>query len=253
MTALIDTVLEIDTPEHLAFRTRIAGPGRRMFAYAIDLILRVLIFFMITLVLEIGLGMVDLSGLGTGLLLLVAFFLDWFYFFGCEMLTGGRSPGKIALKLRVVKPNGLPITWRESFLRNLVRAADITVLPTGSVILPGPIVMALDPKFRRLGDMVADTIVVVEEATTVARESAVKADPAVLPELPGSLPLDRSDLEALELFVNREHMSDPRREELAEIVAGIYADKLHLPHPRDPTGFLAALWQKAQDPRRRMV
>ena len=40
MVELIDTVLEIDTPEHLAFRTRIAGPGRRMLAWLIDLALR---------------------------------------------------------------------------------------------------------------------------------------------------------------------------------------------------------------------
>ena len=248
MTALIDTVLEIDTPEHLAFRTRIAGPGRRMFAYLIDLIIRVTIFFLVALVLQVFLGLINLGGLGTGLVLLLFFLLDWFYFFACEMLTGGRSPGKIALKLRVVRPNGLPITWRESFLRNLVRAADITVLPTGSVLLLGPIVMALDPKFRRLGDLVADTTVVVEEATSVVRQTAVPADESILAELPGSLPLDHNDLEALELFVNREHMSDARRDELAEIVAGIYADKLHVPRSRNPTGFLGALWQKAQDP-----
>ncbi len=253
MTAHIDTVLEIDTPEHLAFRTRIAGPGRRMFAYLIDLILRATLFGVVAVVIEVGFGMFDLGGLGTGILLLLFFFLDWGYFVACELITGGRSPGKIALKLRVVKPNGLPITWRESALRNLVRAADITVLPTGAVLLIGPIIMAIDPKFRRLGDLVANTVVVVEETTTVARETAVRADEAILAELPGSLPLDRSDLEALELFVNREHMSDARRDELAEIVAGIYADKLHLPRPKNPTGFLGALWQKAQDPRRRMV
>lgn len=252
MTALIDTVLEIDTPEHLAFRTRIAGPGRRMFAYLIDLVIRGVIFFVAALVLETALGMLNLSGLATGVLLLAVFVLDWFYFVICELITGGRSPGKIALKLRVVRPNGLPITWKESALRNLVRAADIAILP-GAVLLLGPVVMALDEKFRRLGDLAAGTIVVVEEATSVASQTAVQADQAILTELPGSLPLDRSDLEALELFVNREHMSDARRDELAEIVARQYAEKLHVPVPKDPTGFLAAIWQKAQDPRRRMA
>jgi uncharacterized RDD family membrane protein YckC len=253
MTALIDTVLEIDTPEHLAFRTRIAGPGRRMFAYLIDLVIRATLFGFVAVVIQIAFGLVDLGGLGTGILLLLLFFIDWFYFVACELVTGGRSPGKIALKLRVVKPNGLPITWRESALRNLVRAADITILPSGAILLIGPIMMAIDPKFRRLGDLVANTVVVVEEATSVARQTAVPGEEDLIAELPGSLPLDRRDLEALELFVNREHMSDARRDELAEIVAGIYADKLHLPRPKRPTAFLGALWQKAQDPRRRMV
>src|SRR5688572_21360794 len=122
MTALIDTVLEIDTPEHLAFRTRIAGPGRRMFAWIIDTIIWVCIVGFITVVVGMMFELVDLGGLGAGITLIAFFFIWWFYYFACEMLTGGRSPGKIALKLRVVKQNGLPITWRESFLRNLIRA-----------------------------------------------------------------------------------------------------------------------------------
>ena len=249
MAATVDTVLEIETPEYLAFRTRIAGPGRRMFAWILDLIARLLILvvcmFLLGLVSATG-----ASGLGTGLGLLLAFALDWFYFTAWELLTGGRSAGKIALKLRVVRHDGLPITWSESVLRNFVRAADITLFPP-YVLLLGPMVMAWDPKFRRLGDLVAGTIVVVEEPVRMYREAAVKADEALLAELPATLPLDRSDLEALELFVHREHMSPARQKELAEIVAETYADRLSLPKPRDPAGFLASLWARAQDPGRR--
>jgi uncharacterized RDD family membrane protein YckC len=253
MTRFVDTVLEIDTPEHLAFRTRIAGPGRRMLAYLIDFVIRATMLAFLVGVIAVLFEAINLGGLAGGVALLLFFLFDWFYFVTCELVTGGRSPGKIALGLRVVRTNGLPITWRESLLRNLVRAADITVLPTGSLLLLGPIIMAVDPRFRRLGDMVAGTIVVVEEKTSVARKTAVEADPGEIEELPRSLPLDHEDLEALELFVNREHMSDARRTELAEIVAPIYAQKLHLPHPRNPTAFLAALWQRVQDPKRRIA
>lgn len=245
MAAAIDTVLEIDTPEHLAFRTRIAGPGRRMFAWLIDLALRALIVFTLTIVFG-SVSAVGAAGLGTGLILLALFIVDWFYFTVWELTTGGRSAGKIALKLRVVRPDGLPITWRESILRNFVRAADITLAPPYFLFL-GPVVMALDDKFRRLGDMVAGTIVVVEEPARMAQQTAVAADPAILEELPGRLPLDRVDLEALELFVNREHVSAARREELAEIVSDVYAERLNLPRPRDPTAFLGSLWARAQD------
>src|SRR5215831_14072907 len=122
MAPLIDTVLEIDTPEHLAFRTRIGGPARRMFAWIIDLLVRGAIFLGFSIAVSVVFGSAQLSGLGTGLIFLALFVLDWFYFFACETMTGGRSPGKIATKLRVVRTSGLPITWRESFLRNLVRA-----------------------------------------------------------------------------------------------------------------------------------
>ena len=114
-------------------------------------------------------------------------------------------------------------------------------------------IMAIDPCFRRLGDLVAGTIVVSEEPSTVASTKPLTPDAEALEALPGSLPLDRDDLEAIELFVHREQMSDPRREELAEIVAGEYARRLHLPPPRHPAAFLAAIWVRAQDPKRRIV
>lgn len=245
MTVAIDTVLEIDTPEHLAFRTRIAGPGRRMFAWIVDLVLGGLI--LTALVFLLGtVAAIGAEGLGTGLTFLALFVYNWFYFTIWEQLSGGRSAGKIALKLRVVRTDGLPITWRESILRNFLRAADIALVPPYLLFL-GPVVMALDEQFRRLGDMVAGTIVVVEEPSRMSQETAVAADQSILEDLPGRLPLDRTDLEALELFVNREHMSAARREELAEIVAEIYADRLNLDRPRDPTAFLGTLWARAQD------
>lgn len=252
MAPLVDTVLEIDTPEHLAFRTRIAGPARRMYAWILDLLLRAVIYMVVVLALGIF-SVAGADGLGMGLTLLLVFLLDWFYFTAWELLTGGRSAGKMALKLRVVRHDGLPVGWRESLLRNFIRAADITMLPFPPFVLfVGPMVMALDPQFRRLGDLVAGTVVVVDEPVTMGRAVAVTPDEGLLSELPASLPLDRTDLEALELFVHREHMSPARQEELAEIVSPFYADRLSLPRPRRATGFLGALWARAQDPGRRV-
>lgn len=252
---LIDTVLEIDTPEHLAFQVRVAGPARRMFAWVIDLLVRMGIILALWLVIVLIFGTVDLLGVGIGVLGLAMFAIDWGYFFGCELITGGRSPGKIALKLRVVRANGLPVTWRESLLRNLVRAIDLDLMLLIGMKVPpvGCIVMALDPKFRRLGDWVAGTIVVVEETTAVAERTPVAPLEAIVEALPGTLPLGRDDLEAIELFVHRQHMSDARRDELAEIVADEYARRLAQPPPKNPTKFLASIWARAQSPDRRIA
>lgn len=250
VSAPLDTVLAIDTPEHLAFRVRIGGPTRRFFAWIIDLLVRVLMFWGAVNLIGLVLAPISLGGLGAGLTLFVLFLLDWFYFVVWELLSGGRSPGKMALRLRVVRENGLPITWRESALRNLLRAADLLVLGGDAAFPVGPFVMALDPKFRRLGDFVAGTIVVVEEPATVEKAKTLEPDPSV--ELPAVLPLERDDLEALELFVHRGQMSDARREELAAIVAPEYARRLGLPEPKSASRFLAALWARSQDPKRRM-
>ena len=246
MGPLIDTVLEIDTPEHLAFRTRIAGPGRRFFAWLLDQLVWTLTLFVMFIVLQILGG--GATGLSTGLLLIVIFLMYWFYFVGWEIATGGRSPGKMALKLRVVRPNGLPITFRESALRNVLRAADILIFPVPpNFLFIGPIIMALDAKFRRLGDMVAGTIVVIEENARITNVAQVPYDPELLEELPARLPLDRHDLEALELWVSRPHMSEARRRELAEKVAPAYARRLSMDSPRDPSRFLATLYARSQD------
>ncbi len=251
MFSTIDTVLEIDTPEHLAFRTRIAGPGRRFFAWLIDQLVWGLMLATIFAFVQIVGGAA--RGLSTGVLLIVLFVLYWFYFVGWELGTGGRSPGKIALKLRVVRPNGLPITFRESALRNVLRAADILLLPASpGFLIIAPVVMAFDPKFRRLGDMVAGSIVVIEERAKISSTPEVAEDPATLAELPPRLPLDRHDLEALELWVSRPHMSDARRRELADKVAGVYARRLSLDAPRDSAAFLATLYARSQDRSRRI-
>ncbi len=245
---LIDTVLEIATPEHLAFRTRIAGPGRRFIAWVIDFIAWLIILFLTLVV--IGMVGGNAGGLGVGLTFLVAFFLYWFYYVVCETMMGGRSPGKLVMKLRVVRPDGLPITFRESALRTLLRAADIIFFPP-HLVLVAPLIMALDSKFRRLGDMVAGTMVVIEDFSRITNTAQIPDDPQLRSELPGRLPLDRDDLEALELLVSRPHMSEARRRELADKVAPIYARRLSLPIPYDSARFLATLYARSQDQTRR--
>ncbi len=252
MSTPLDTVLGIETPEHLAFRVRIAGPVRRFLAWAIDTLIAIITWLSVGLVVGLVFSSIDLTGMGAGVMTVVAFALYWFYFVVFDVFTGGRSPGKIWLKLRVVRENGLPITWRESILRNLLRAADVMVLSANAVLPLGVLVMVLDPKFRRLGDFVAGTIVVVEEPPRAEAKKALAPDPAIVEVLPATLPVTRDDLEAIELFVHREQLSEARREELARIVAPELARRLDLPAPRNATAFLASLWARAQDPRRRM-
>jgi uncharacterized RDD family membrane protein YckC len=250
MTPAFDTVLSVDTPEHLVFQIRIAGPTRRALAWLVDLVARGLLLLVLTIAVSIVFGSLDLGGVGQGMFLLLLFVLDWGYFVASEALTGGRSVGKIWFKLRVVRTNGLPITWRESLLRNLLRAADLVLAPP--LILPvAPLPMALDLRFRRLGDLAAGTIVVVEEATPIASKNTIRADERIVQALPQVVPLDREDLEALELFVHREQMSDARREELARFVAPEYAARLGWPVPENASAFLASLWHRAQETRRR--
>jgi uncharacterized RDD family membrane protein YckC len=87
------------------------------------------------------------------LLLFGLFLLEWGYFAGFEIATGGRTLGKMALKLRVVSAVGASPGVAALLLRNLLRDVDLIV---------GLPLIALDPLSRRVGDRVAGTLVVHE-------------------------------------------------------------------------------------------
>lgn len=75
-----------------------------------------------------------------------------------EFFGRGVTPGKRVLGLRVIGDRGLPLTLGQVVLRNLVRFVDL---------LPGPgtvaaLTMVAHPQHKRLGDLVAGTLVIRE-------------------------------------------------------------------------------------------
>lgn len=91
-----------------------------------------------------------------------------------EVLTQGRSVGKIAMRLRVVRDDGGPTMWRHAFLRALVGVGERAL--TGCMVaVPA---MLLNRSGKRLGDMVAGTTVVFEPKMTL---------PVIRPQMPPRL------------------------------------------------------------------
>jgi hypothetical protein len=113
--------------------------------------------------------------LAIAIFLLTEFVISTGYFIFWEMVTGGRSPGKMLVGLRVVRRNGLPIDLRSSIVRNLMRAVDI--LPAEYLV--GLISILLSSSGERLGDHVAGTIVLrldrPETATEIPRLETASA------------------------------------------------------------------------------
>ena len=86
------------------------------------------------------------------------FLLVWGYFALFEAFWHGQTPGKRAMKLRVIKDAGRQITLFEALARNLLRLADY--LP--NLYLAGVVTMLCNKQNKRLGDLAAGTIVVHE-------------------------------------------------------------------------------------------
>jgi uncharacterized RDD family membrane protein YckC len=148
------------------------------------------------------------SGLGTGLLLLGMFLVEWFYPVFFE-LRSGATPGKRALGLAVVADDGTPIRPASSLIRNLLRAADFLPLAYGA----GLVCMLIDRDFRRLGDLAAGTLVVyVRPASRPSEIPPAEAEP-----LPGDMPLDVQ--QAILAYAERSsRLSPDRRAELAQVL-----------------------------------
>jgi hypothetical protein len=163
------------------------------------------------------------------MLLLVVFFVDWAYYGISEGFFRGKTIGKHVFGLRVIQEEGYPITLWGALLRNIVRAADS--LPP-FFIFPfygaGLVTMLIAGRFRRLGDLVARTVVIEERRVSVPREPIIleKIEPLARTELGGYVPAGQT-LALIEQFLGRRHVLTYRRgHAMAYILARALAKKL---------------------------
>jgi uncharacterized RDD family membrane protein YckC len=165
-------VLTVETPEHLELRLPLAGFGPRFLAALVDSIvvtvgLTVLILVYVAVTAAFGTsGMGALVGNSVGVAIvilasLVLLLSPLAYYVVFEALWNGQTPGKRLTGIRVVMRGGVPLTFRGVMYRNLLRLIDM--LP--SHYFTG-IVSFFASKFQqRLGDLVADTVVIREFRT----------------------------------------------------------------------------------------
>lgn len=223
MNTALDASFELETPEHITFCYRLAGPARRGAAYLVDLFIRGVVLAVTAVIIELTSkgGNDDLRGAETGALLLIFFALEWGYFVAFDLLSNGASPGKKVFRLRVVHQDGRPISFSDSVLRNLLRAADL--LPSFYAV--GVLCMMLDSKFRRLGDFVAKTVVVHESLDTLDIRRP-KDDVSEIEGLVARPRFSGAERDALLLFARRlPYLSRARGEELAEIVTPVFIQR----------------------------
>lgn len=151
----------IKTPEFVSLQFKLAGLGSRAGAMIMDQILLTVFNIMLALFLvfvisaDIAMSVTDSA---VALAIILFFLVYWGYFFVCEYFFGGKTLGKRLMGLRVIQDNGHSITLLSSFIRNLLRIIDM--LPFG--YLTGMIMVFFHSRHKRLGDLVAGTIVVHE-------------------------------------------------------------------------------------------
>ncbi len=228
-TCKLDTLQQIEVAEGVDILLRPAGPAPRMYAYVLDLLIRAGIFLVLTVLLTLAAGFARGGGaeFGVGIYLLAAFVMEWGYYVYFEMGKRGASPGKRAMGLKVVRTTGTPMTWGASILRNLLRTVDgLPWIGLGGgfdlspLALVGRGAMLFSKRFQRVGDLLADTLVVYEPK---AQDFvALQLNPVVQQQMvPGPPPvaLTREEQQAVVLYLERAGVwSDARKEELAGLL-----------------------------------
>lgn len=236
----LDATIRVVTPENIAFEYRLAGPFRRLPALILDYFIRgtVLVFLSILLMLSIGLFS---PGLAIFILLISWLIIEWFYGAIFETFMNGQTPGKYVMGLRVLSASGRPIDGMQATLRNILRTADLFL---GWV---GLAVMMANRKYQRLGDLVADTIVVVEERqwlTGVAKLDDPRAI-QLAAYLPPNFVVPRTMAKALATYVERRRFfTPPRRREVARHLAEPLLDRFELPADTSYDLLLCALYYR---------
>ncbi|MGW6546423.1 RDD family protein [Streptomyces massasporeus] len=237
---------ELVTGEAVALELRPARLPSRALAVLLDLVAAMAVYVAVTIVLVTSTASLDEAAqtalsIATFVLVLVGAPV------AVETLSHGRSLGKMACGLRVVRDDGGPIRFRHALVRGLIGVIEI-LMTFGVVACVASFVSA---RGRRLGDVFAGTLV-VRERIPVTRTGFVPPPP---PWLAGRFSgLDLSAVPdglwlAVRQYLTRMQQLDPQvGRSMAERLASDLAERTGAPVPQGvpPAAYLAAVVQERQ-------
>jgi len=202
-------VSQLVTGEAVTLDLSTAAVPSRILATLVDGVVQLVLYLVLGILISVtSSNEATQSALGIVLVLLCGIA----YPVGMEALTKGRTLGKLALGLRVVRDDGGPIGFRQAFVRGLM---GFFVEKPGLTFGSGAVISSLlSQQGKRLGDFAAGTIV-VQTRVARARSDAVTM-PAPLAGWATTLDLSRlpDDLAlSARSFLGRFHSLTPAARE----------------------------------------
>lgn len=257
MAERLAQTLDIETPELVVVSYTIAGVGSRIAAGLIDLVLCALLLIGVVLLASVVGGPVSPESVArrsastawaSAVVVFMQFAILWGYYLLCEGLFDGRTLGKRLLGLRAVRDGGYSVGFAASAVRNLMRIVDLQPLFTYLVGIAG---IAVSKSGKRLGDVVAGTIVVREAMVRqpVARPEREEASP-----VPTTAALSDAEYQLLDRWAARRGSLDPERRNV--LTAQVGARLRHVIRdvdPRELSGTLSRLLASERLARQRGV
>ncbi len=206
-----EQTVDVETPELVVLTYSLAGVGSRVLAGLTDLAICMgALLVLVVAIASLSAGALSFSvdvgaSWGIAIIVIVQFVLLWGYYVLFEGLMDGQTPGKRLHHLRVVRDGGYSVTFGVSAVRNLIRMLD---MQPGFLYFVGLTSLLFTRRGRRLGDLVAGTIVVREDVRSIAatpRQRSESADDASALQTS----LSEDEYTVLSRFVERWSTLDP--------------------------------------------
>jgi uncharacterized RDD family membrane protein YckC len=160
-------VSQLVTGEAVVLQVRIARMPTRALACAIDMALQgIVLTVLIALLTGFLFGSESSEALAVALIFIVVLLVVVGYRVVMETLTRGRTLGKMVLGLKVVRDDGSSIRFRHALVRTLMWFfVDFAPWFAAS---PGIVASLMNKQGKRIGDMVAGTVVIRERHQSMA-------------------------------------------------------------------------------------
>lgn len=238
---------ELVTGDAVVLGLRPARLPSRALASAIDLSVTFVVFILVSVVLGIASVSLDeaaVAAIGVASFLLVLIGGP----VAVETLSHGRSLGKLACGLRVVRDDGGPIRFRHALVRGAMGLVEI-LMTFGALASIASLVSA---RGRRIGDVFAGTLVIRERVAATGRSVSVPPPPPWLVGRFAELDLSAVPDElwlAIRQYLTRMQQLDPGAgRSIAERLAGELVARTGAATPQGvpAAAFLAAVVHERQ-------
>ena len=243
-------IVKLDTGFNIEVEFPVALFWKRLLAWTIDVLICWMITKTLALMLQIESFFVwtsvwDLRGLLVNLPIL-------FYHLFFEVVLNGRSPGKMAMQLRVITEEGGQPSLGQYLIRWVFRwvdfpywiaiAAALNSMPwwTFPLIFSGIASVLFTPKSQRLGDIVAGTILIETKNRTSWQDTVfTEISDTYKPKYPGVMQLTDRDINTLKNII--ETVKKKNDHELARKIADRIISKTNIQTDEYPIDFLERL------------
>ncbi|MER3318574.1 MAG: RDD family protein [Allomuricauda sp.] len=160
---------QIETAQNITINQNTSHLGERMLAYIIDSFIIVcytilVVFFLVSLEIDIE---------DQWAFYLILTLPAFFYYLLFETLMDGKTIGKGAMKLRVVKLDGSKPNFGNYFVRWALRIIDVSLTSGGAAVLT----ILIRGKGQRIGDIAAGTTVISEKKRVSLKDTLLRELP----------------------------------------------------------------------------